>query len=115
MIFKSARIFRFTRPVQIAAEQLEEVLQGDAFKPCGPQEVSRQGWVSPAGKHSEQLVHAAGGHMLICLLRQEKVLPSSVVNEYVEERVEAVEVEQCRKVRRKERSEIKDAVVLEML
>ncbi len=53
--------------------------------------------------------------MLICLQRQEKVLPSSVVNEYVEEKVESIEVEQCRKVRRKERSEIKDQVTLEML
>jgi len=115
MLFKNARIFRFTKPVQVTPERLDEVLQGDAFKPCGPQDTSRQGWVSPLGKHSEQLVHAANGYMLICLQRQEKLLPSSVVSDYVTERVDEIEADQNRKVRRKERDEIKEQVILEML
>ncbi|WP_428398250.1 recombination-associated protein RdgC [Marinobacter salarius] len=115
MFFKNARIFRFTRPVQMEAEQLESKLEADAFKPCGPQELSRQGWVAPLGKHGETLVHAAGGYMLICLQKQEKILPNPVVKEFVEERCEAVEAEQMRKVRRKEKDEIKEQVLLEML
>lgn len=115
MIFKNARIFRFTKPIQVSAERLDEVLQGDAFKPCGPQETSRQGWVPPMGKLSEQLVHAANGYLLICLQRQEKLLPSSVVNDYVNEKVDAIEHDQSRKVRRKERNEIKEQVTLELL
>lgn len=115
MLFKSARIFRFTRPVKIEPEQLDAKLSDDAFKPCGPQEPSRQGWVSPLGKHGDHLVHAAGGHMLICLQRQEKILPAPVVKEFVEERCEAIETEQGRKVRRKEKDEIKEQVLLEML
>ena len=115
MFFKNARIFRFTRPIQVTTEQLEEKLQAEAFKPCGPQESSRNGWVPPLGKHGEQLVHAANGYMLICLQRQEKILPAPVVKEFVEERCEAIEIEQGRKVRRKERDEIKDQVLLEML
>lgn len=115
MLFRNARIFRFTRPVQIQPEQLDARLSEDAFKPCGPQELSRQGWVAPLGKHGETLVHAAGGYMLICLQLQEKILPNPVVKEFVEERCEAIEAEQSRKVRRKERDEIKEQVILEML
>lgn len=115
MLFKNARILRFTRPVQIEPEQLEAKLAEDSFKPCGPQEMSRQGWVSPPGKHGETLVHAAGGYMLICLQRQEKILPAQVVKEYVDEKAEAIEAEQMRKVRRKERDEIKEQVLLEMM
>lgn len=115
MFFKNARIFRFTRPAQMEAEQLESKLEADAFKPCGPQELSRQGWVPPLGKHGETLVHPAGGYMLICLQKQEKILPAPVVKEFVEERCEAIEAEQMRKVRRKERDEIKEEVILEML
>ena len=44
MFFRNVRIFRFTRPIEITAEQLEEKLQADAFKPCGPQEQNRRGW-----------------------------------------------------------------------
>ena len=115
MIFKNARIFRFTKPVQVTPERLDEALQGDAFQPCGPKDTSRQGWVAPLGKLSEQLVHAANGYMLICLQRQEKLLPSSVINDYVSERVDAIEHEQSRKVRRKEITEIKEQVALELL
>lgn len=115
MIFKNARLFRFTRPAHIAPERLNEILQEDSFKPCGPQESSRMGWVPPMGKLSEQLVHAANGFMLMCLQRQDKLLPAPVVNDYVAERVDAIEHEQSRTVRRKERREIKEQVILEML
>ena len=115
MWFRNARVFRFTKPFDISAEELEEKLQADAFKPCGPQETSRQGWVPPLGKHGEQLVHSAGGYHLIALRKEEKILPGPVVKEAVEERAEAIEVDQGRKVRRKEKDEIKEQVMLEML
>ncbi|QSP94296.1 recombination-associated protein RdgC [Marinobacter salinisoli] len=115
MWFRNVRVFRFTKPFDISAEALEEKLQADAFKPCGPQETSRQGWVPPLGKHGEQLVHSAGGYHLIALRKEEKILPGPVVKEAVEERAEAIELEQSRKVRRKEKDEIKEQVMLEML
>lgn len=115
MWFRNARVFRFTKPFDISAEELEEKLQADAFKPCGPQETSRQGWVPPLGKHGEQLVHSANGYHLIALRKEEKILPGPVVKEAVEEKAEAIEFEQGRKVRRKEKDEIKEQVMLEML
>lgn len=115
MWFRNARVFRFTKPFEITAEALEEKLQEDAFKPCGPQETSRQGWVSPMGKHSDLLVHSAGGYHLIALRKEEKLLPASVIKELVDEKAEMVEAEQHRKVRRKEKDELKEEVMLEML
>lgn len=115
MWFRNARVFRFTKPFDISAEELEEKLQADVFKPCGPQETSRQGWVPPLGKHGEQLVHSANGYHLIALRKEEKILPGPVVKEAVEEKAEAIEFEQGRKVRRKEKDEIKEQVMLEML
>ena len=115
MWFRNARIFRFTKPFDITPEDLEEQLQADAFKPCGPQETTRSGWVPPLGKHGEQLVHSANGYHLIALRKEEKILPGPVVKEAVEERAEAIELEQSRKVRRKEKDEIKEQVMLEML
>ncbi|MDV3505393.1 recombination-associated protein RdgC [Marinobacter sp. M-5] len=115
MWFRNARVFRFTKPFDISAEALEEKLQGDAFKPCGPQETTRQGWVPPLGKHSDMLVHSTNGYHLIALRKEDKILPGSVVKEIVEERAEAIEIEQSRKVRRKEKDEIKEQVMLEML
>ncbi len=115
MWFRNARVFRFTKPFEITTEALEEKLQADAFKPCGPQETSRQGWVSPMGKHSDLLVHSAGGYHLIALRKEEKLLPASVIKELVDEKAEMIEAEQHRKVRRKEKDELKEEVMLEML
>ena len=115
MWFRNARVYRFTKPFDIDPETLESQLQADAFKPCGPQETSRQGWVPPLGKHGQQLVHSANGCLLIALRKEEKILPGPVVKEAVEERAEAIELEQGRKVRRKEKDEIKEQVMLEML
>ncbi|SDX70386.1 recombination-associated protein RdgC [Marinobacter mobilis] len=115
MWFRNVRVFRFTKPFDITAEALEEKLMEDVFKPCGPQETSRQGWVPPLGKRGEQLVHSAGGYHLITLRKEEKILPGPVVKELVEEKVELIEAEQGRKVRRKEKDEIKELVMLEML
>ena len=83
MWFRNARVFRFTKPFDISAEELEEKLSSDAFKPCGPQETNRQGWVPPLGKHGEMLVHSANGYHLIALRKEEKILPGPVVKEAV--------------------------------
>lgn len=115
MWFRNARVFRFTKPFDITAESLEAQLQDSAFKPCGPQDTIRQGWVPPLGKHGEQLVHSANGYHLIALRKEEKLLPGSVVNELVADKVDALETEQHRKIRKKEKDEIKEQVLLEML
>ena len=115
MWFRNARVFRFTKPFTISPEELEEKLAADAFKPCGPQETARHGWVPPLGKHGELLVHSAGGYHLIALRKEEKLLPGPVIKELVEEKAEAIEQEQGRKVRKKEKDELKEEVMLEML
>lgn len=115
MLFRNVRVFRFSKPFDISAEQLEEKLQAEAFKPCGPQEQMRHGWVAPLGKHGQELVHSAGGCHLIALRKEEKLLPGPVIKELVEEKAEAIEAEQGRKVRRKEKDELKEQVLLEML
>ncbi|MAL97130.1 recombination-associated protein RdgC [Hydrocarboniclastica marina] len=115
MWFRNARFFRFSKPFNTDPTRLEEALNEHVFKPCGPQDSFRQGWVSPLGRQGEQLVHSSNGYHLICLRKEERVLPSSVVKEVVAERIELIETEQGRKVGRKEQNELRDQVTLEML
>lgn len=115
MWFRNARIYRFTKPFTVSAEELERQLGESAFKPCGPQESFRQGWVPPLGRHGQQLVHSANGYHLIALRKEERVLPAAVLKEAVTERVEMIETEQMRKVPRKEKDEIKEQLTQEML
>lgn len=115
MWFTNLRIYRFTKPFTITAEALAELLTPKAFKPCGKMDLSSYGWVSPLGRYSDELVHATNGNLLICARKEEKILPSAVINEAVSEKVLSIEEEQGRNVRRKERNEIKDDIIHNML
>ncbi|WP_207063922.1 recombination-associated protein RdgC [Motiliproteus sp. SC1-56] len=115
MWFKNLVFYRFTQPFTTDAEALHEQLFGSRFTPCSSQEQTRYGWVPPMGKLGDQLVHASNGHLLLCAKKEEKILPGSVIKEMLAERVEAIETEQSRKVRKKERDELKDTLMMELL
>ena len=59
MWFKNLQVYRFTRPFELTAEQLETQLEACAFTPCGSQDISRFGWTRPFGKLGHTLIHAA--------------------------------------------------------
>ncbi|CAN0604109.1 unnamed protein product, partial [Ectocarpus sp. 12 AP-2014] len=61
------------------------------------------------------LVHAAAGRYLVCLRREEKILPPAVVRDLLKERIEGIEAQQGRKVYRKEKLSLKDEVVQDCL
>ncbi|MCB1868810.1 MAG: recombination-associated protein RdgC, partial [Gammaproteobacteria bacterium] len=52
---------------------------------------------------------------MICMRREEKVLPAAVVNQQLDRRVRDLEESQGRKVRRREKGEIKDEILLDLL
>jgi recombination associated protein RdgC len=115
MWFKNIRAYRLTSPFELSPEQLEEKLVASAFQPCAKSQPLSIGWVPPLGEQSEMLVHVANGRLLICLKREEKLLPSTVVREQLEEKVAHIESEEARKVYRKERLNLKDEIVQDCL
>ena len=115
MWFKNLRAYRLTSPFDLTPEQLGEKLSERLFHPCAKSQALSAGWVPPLGGESSELVHAAGGRMLLKLKREERLLPSTVVREQLEEKVAAIESEQGRKVYRKERLTIKDEIVADCL
>ncbi|MDP5052390.1 MAG: recombination-associated protein RdgC, partial [Congregibacter sp.] len=111
MWFKNLRAYRMTRGLELSAEQLEDKLASRGFKTCTPSQSLSTGWVPGLGEGAQTLVHSAGGRLMLCLRREEKILPPSVVRDLVKERVEAIEAQQGRKVYRKEKLSLKDEVV----
>jgi recombination associated protein RdgC len=115
MWFKNLRAYRLTSPFELSPELLEEKLKEHAFSPCAKSQALSFGWTPPLGEQSELLVHAANGRYLVSLKREEKLLPSTVVRELLEEKVGLVESEEARKVYRKERLNLKDEIVQDCL
>jgi recombination associated protein RdgC len=94
MQFKNAMIYRLAPHAQISVEALETQLENLAFFPCGSQDMTRSGWFSPMGDYGVALTHAAGNQILICLKREEKILPSSVIKKELQTKLAKLEGEQ---------------------
>lgn len=113
--FKNLIFYRFTKPFELTTEKLELALRKFAFLPCNSSEISRYGWVEPFGEKAVNLVHESSGCVLIKARKEEKVLPSEVIKEMVEEKVREIQEAEQRKVGAKERQQIKDEVILMLL
>ena len=112
MWFKNLLTYRLTQEVPFEPEALEAALASKPARPCASQELTTYGFIAPFGKGEDApLVHVSGEYLLIAARKEERILPSSVVNDAVKEKVEEIETEQMRKVYKKERDQIKDEII----
>jgi len=114
-LFKNVRLFKLDDPSVIVPDALEERLVERRFRPCGPLETATMGWAPPLGESTSALVHVAGECLLVCARRQERLLPASVVAESVDEKVLEIEEREARSVGRKERRQLREQVLVELL
>ena len=114
-MFKNVRFFRLEGPLDLDAETLEGRLATRRFRPCGPLETATLGWCAPTGDDHAALVHGVNGCLLLGVRRQERLLPSTVVAEALEERVAEIEGAEVRSVGRAERRRLREQVLAEML
>lgn len=115
MWFKNLVLFRVPAPFQMEPEALGVALKSEPFKACGGLEPFSQGFSPPLGRLGTELVHAANGYTLVCVRREERVLPPAVVREEVDERVARIEQMEGREVRSKERRRMRDEVEFELM
>lgn len=110
MFFKNLLLYRFTTPFQIA-DNFGEQLEATPFTPCGSQDLMKAGWVPPM-PDGEVLDHTTGACTLLCLRKQQKILPGAAVAEALEEKVRAIETNEARKVYSKERKQLKEEILV---
>lgn len=115
MWFKNLILLRITSPLDISPDQLEERLQNRRFQPCGALESTSEGWYPPLGHPDAPLIHQTGGFLMLCLKREDKILPSSVVNERLAQRVTEIEDREARKLRKKEREALREEILHDMI
>jgi recombination associated protein RdgC len=115
MWFKNLCLFRFTEPFTLTADELAEKLESHYFRPCGAHETASFGWTAPLGKPELPLVHATNGYLMLCAKKQEKVLPTPVINEMLQEKLADLEEQQGRKPSKKERTQLKDELIFDLL
>lgn len=114
-MFKNLRLFKLDDPAAVDLDRCEAQLAARRFRPCGPLETATMGWVPPLGEETSALSHLAGDCVLICVRRQERLLPAAVVAETLDEKIAEIEDREARTVGRKERRQVKDEVLLDLL
>ena len=115
MWFRNLQLYRLVDPVSADPEALEQQLAEHDFTPCSGLDTHRIGWDRPLGKQGQQLVHLTNGRVMLCMRREERILPPAVVREAVEEKVEQIESSEARPVGRKEKSRLKDEIIVDLL
>ncbi|WP_019212944.1 recombination-associated protein RdgC [Yersinia massiliensis] len=113
--FKNLMVYRLSWEVSLSADEMEKQLSALSFTPCGSQDMVKTGWVSPMGSHSDALTHTVNGQIVICARKEEKILPSPVIKQELQAKIERLEGEQHRKLKKTEKDSLKDEVLHSLL
>ena len=116
MWLRQAQIFQLTPgSFRTLADTLSERLALLAFTPCLPATPFSLGWVPPSGGEEGRLFRRINDCIMICMEIEEKILPSSVVKQYLDEKIRKIETTENRKVYAKEKLTLKDEMTVTLL
>ncbi|WP_339056356.1 recombination-associated protein RdgC [Candidatus Regiella endosymbiont of Tuberolachnus salignus] len=109
--FKNLMIYRLSKNTLPSAEKIEEKLSQFIFSPCPRQNISTMGWVSPMGSQSDALIHNINNQIILCIRKEEKILPTAVIKQELQTQVDRLESEQHRKLKNTDKKALKDDIV----
>jgi recombination associated protein RdgC len=115
MFFRNLTLFRFAENLPRSIKKLPSSLEENRLRPVGPIELSTRGFVSPFGRDSEELSHQIGAFILTTIGGEERLLPAVVVNEELSARIAKIASKQGRRVGAKERKQLKEEIISELL
>lgn len=111
---KNIRFYSFTESFTHTSETVNDALEEKLFSPLTALQESTFGWVPPF-KGSELYCEAISGCLLFSAQVSEKILPASVVNDALNEKLDAIEEAEGRRPAKKEREQLKEDIRAELL
>lgn len=97
-----------------SAGELGLAARNTPFSPCGPTQVASAGFVPPRGP-LQAGCESVAGHWILGVKIQTKTVPPAEIDKLVDARAAAIERETGRKPGKKQRRELKDEALLELL
>ncbi|HEY5645035.1 MAG TPA: recombination-associated protein RdgC [Pseudomonadales bacterium] len=114
-MFRNLRLYRVSGDWPASEDELSNQLQNLPFKPCGSYSERSAGWEAPVAEQPDLLARRVAGADFFRLRTQSRLLPSAAVNEALEDRVAEFEARMERLPGRKEKRDLKDEVVSELM
>ena len=114
-MFKNLMVYRLAADWSATVAQIEAALDAARFTECGLTQARAVGWVPPRGEEHGVLIEAIAGQWLLQLMVESKVVPGSVVKRQVDALAAQVEKQTGRKPGKKQRNELKDQALLDLL
>jgi recombination associated protein RdgC len=115
MWFRNLQLYRLGQNFDLTPELLDERLQSGAFHGCSRMEMLATGWAPPLGRAGTQLVHAANGYIMVCMRKEEKILPAGVIRQLLDDKVAQVEAAESREIYSREKRRMKEEIVVDLL
>lgn len=109
MWFNNALIYQYELD---EASDLNASLAEEILKPCPPHARFIYGWL-PA--FADEMVHEVAGAALICMGKEERLLPRGVINKMLNEKILTIEMQHGRTVKRAEKAQIAEDLEFELL
>jgi len=113
MWFRNLQLYRLPKNWADTPDLLEQQLATLPLQTCAASAMQSIGWVAP--RPNGPLIHAVNHQWLIALGAEQRLLPTSVVKQFADDRAKDIEEKEGRKVGRKEMRELREAMTLELM
>ncbi len=116
MFFKNLIAYRLTQAIAFDVNALSDALATKEHREPASQELSTYGFIPPFKTALvETALAPSGEYILVAAKKTERILPGSVLREELKKKVDAIEADQMRKVYKKERDQLKDELIQQLL
>lgn len=91
---------------------IQTALEEERLKPCPPHARFIYGWMPAL---NEEMIYEIQGSGLICMGKEERILPRSVIQKMLAEKIETIELQHGRTVKRAEKAQMAEELEFELL
>jgi len=117
-MFKNMIVYRIAPDspcLHVDLTVLEEGLARTPFQECAATQEKSSGWLPPRGEAHGPLAESVSGQWMLRFMTETKAVPGPVLTRRVKEKAEQIEQQYGRKPGKKEMTELKDEVRLDLL
>lgn len=105
--FKNVSVYRLASQIAEPVDVLNGLLAVYPFQDCPPHSMASTGWL-PSPVNPDLLVHEDGDWLYLVVQKEARMLPASVIRDETRRRVEKIESQQARYLKKTEKDALKD-------